>query len=58
MSHDDFDEDAHAHDEGHDDHGQPPEGSTWVLVPLAVAFVIGIIILVVLGLDSGAAPFA
>ena len=58
MSHDDFDEDAHAHDEGHDGHGPPPEDPKWVLVPLAVAFVIGIVVLVVLGLDSGAAPFA
>jgi hypothetical protein len=50
---DDFDEDAHAE---HDDHGHPPEDPRWVLVPLAVAFVIGVVILVVLGLGSGAVP--
>ena len=38
-------------------HDAPAEDG-WVLVPLAAAFVIGIVILVVLGLDSGAAPFA
>jgi len=51
-------DDAHDdHDEDHDGHGAPAEDG-WVLVPLAVAFVIGIVLLVVLGLDSGAAPFA
>jgi hypothetical protein len=53
-AHDAHDED---HDEDHDGHGAPA-GDGWVLVPLAVAFVIGLVILVVLGLDSGAAPFA
>ena len=52
-------DDAHddVHDEDHDGHSAPAEDG-WVLVPLAVAFVIGVVILVVLGLDSGAAPFA
>ena len=46
-----------AQDEDHGGHDAPAEDG-WVLVPLAAAFVIGIVILVVLGLDSGAAPFA
>jgi len=51
-------DDAHDEDhDAHDGHGAPAEDG-WVLVPLAVAFAIGIAILVVLGLDSGAAPFA
>ena len=58
-AHDGFDEDAHTHlaDDDHDDHGHPPEDPKWVLLPLAVGFVIGVIVLVVLGIDAGAAAF-
>lgn len=58
--HDDHGHGAHGHDD-HDDHGHGDGhhgagGDSWVLVPLLVGLVIGIVVLAVLGLDSGAAP--
>ena len=49
--------DAHD-DHGHDDHGHgEPEGDTWVLVPLVIGLVIGIIVVAVVGLGADVAPF-
>jgi hypothetical protein len=47
--------DAHGHDDhhGHGDHG--PADDKWVLVPIAVGLIIGIIIVAILGIDSGVA---
>lgn len=52
--------DAHDHDHAaHDDHADdhPAENPRWVLAPLAVGMVIGLVILVLLGLASGASAF-
>lgn len=55
-SHDHDDHDAH---DAHDDHdAHPPEDPRWVLLPLAVGLVAGVIVLVLLGLSSGATPFS
>ena len=48
--HDDHD---HGHDD-HDDHGTG--GDAWVLIPIGVGLVIGLIIAVYFGLASGASP--
>jgi hypothetical protein len=40
------------HDDGHADH--PPEDPRWVLAPLLVGFVIGIVALVVFGFGAQA----
>ena len=63
TSHDDHGHDAHGHDDhddhGHDAHGHDDHGSggdLWVLPPLVVALVIGIVILAIVGLASGASP--
>lgn len=45
------DEDAHVVHGGHDAHAA--ESSAWVLVPLLVGLVIGVIIVVALGIGSG-----
>ena len=45
--------DAHGHDDHHDDHG--PVDDRWVLPPILVGLVIGVIIVVLLGFASGAA---
>ena len=47
---------------GHDAHDShephpPAEDPRWVLIPLVVGLVIAVVILAVLGLDSGARPF-
>lgn len=47
---------GHGSHDSHDEHG-PAEDARWVLVPLVVGLVIAVIILAVLGLDSGARPF-
>jgi len=50
------------HDHGHDDHGHddhddhPSESGGWVLVSLAVGLVVGVLLVVLLGFESGAAP--
>lgn len=50
--HDDHGHDDHGH--GHDDHG--PADDAWVVPPIAIGLVIGIIVVVLLGLGSGVAP--
>ena len=52
-------DDAHAaHDDhdahGHDDHGSG--GDAWVLIPLAIGLVIGLILALYFGLGRGASP--
>jgi hypothetical protein len=48
--------DDHGHDD-HDDHGDhPAENPVWVLGPVAVGIVVGLVILLLVGLASGAAP--
>ncbi|WP_426573767.1 hypothetical protein [Aquihabitans sp. McL0605] len=54
--HDDHGHDAHddhGHD-AHDDHGSG--GDRWVLIPLLVGLVIGLILAAYFGLASGASP--
>lgn len=50
--------DDHGHDDhGHDDHGDHPvEDPKWVLGPLALGLVVGLVLVIVLGLRSGALP--
>lgn len=48
-----------SHDDGHghdDDHGSG--GDLWVVPPIVVGVVIAVVILFVVGLASGASPFA
>lgn len=49
-------DDAHAaHDDhGHDDHGSG--GDAWVLVPIGIGLVIGLLLALYFGLGSGASP--
>jgi hypothetical protein len=55
--HDDHGHDAHGHDaHGHDAHG--PADDAWVLIPIGVGLVIGIVLLVVLGLGAVVAPYS
>jgi hypothetical protein len=51
--------DDHGHDDhGHDDHGDhPTESPGWVLLPLLVGLVLGIVLIVVLGLQPDAPAF-
>lgn len=51
--------DVHGHDDhGHDDHGDHPiEDPKWVLAPVVVGVIIGVVLLILLQLDSGATPF-
>ncbi len=51
------DVDAHGapHDDGHDDH--PVDDPRWVLAPLAVGVLVGVILVIILGVQSGASPF-
>jgi hypothetical protein len=46
--------DAHPGDHGHEAHA--PGGDAWVLPPLVVGVVLAIIVIVVLGIGSGASP--
>jgi len=46
---------GHDDHDDHDDHG-PAEDARWVLIPLLVGLVIGIILIAVFGLQSGAHP--
>ncbi|CAN5518196.1 MAG: hypothetical protein ACR2JF_06695 [Iamia sp.] len=48
-------EPGHQPDDAHGDH--PMEDPKWVLAPLAVGALIGIILIVVLGVQSDAIPF-
>ena len=48
----------HGHDDhGHDDHGHGAPDDKWVLLPVGIGLLIGIIIVAALGLGSGVAPF-
>jgi hypothetical protein len=48
--------DDHAHlDDEHADHGSG--GDAWVLIPVAIGLVIGLIVALYFGLGSGASPF-
>lgn len=60
-THDDHDHghDAHGHDDhGHDDHhgDHGPADDKWVLAPIIVGIVIGIAIVALLGVGTGASP--
>ena len=50
--HDDHDD--HDDHDGHDDHPADPGG--WVLLSLAVGLVVGVLLVVLLGFESGAPP--
>ena len=48
--------DEHGHDEhGHDEHGAPDD--LWVLLPIGVGLVLGIVLVVLLGLGTDVSPF-
>ncbi len=59
VHHDVHGHDVHGHDvHGHDDHGDHPvEDPKWVLAPVVVGVIIGVVLLILLQLDSGATPF-
>jgi len=61
AGHDDHAHDDHGHDDhghGHDDHGAHGDtGDAWVIPPIVVGLVIGLIVVVVLGLGTDVAPF-
>jgi hypothetical protein len=43
---------------GHDDHGDHPvEDPRWVLAPVVVGVLVAVVLLIVVGLSSGADPF-
>jgi len=48
-----------AHDDhGHDDHGDHPvDDPRWVLGPLLLGVIVGVVILILVGINSGASPF-
>jgi hypothetical protein len=49
---------GHHDDHGHDDHGDHPvEDPKWVLAPVLIGVIIGVVLLILLQLDSGANPF-
>jgi hypothetical protein len=53
--------DAHGHGHGHDDHHDAHDdhgsgGDVWVLVPIAIGLVIGLVLAIWFGLGSGASP--
>ncbi|MCU1368851.1 MAG: hypothetical protein JWO77_45 [Ilumatobacteraceae bacterium] len=50
AAHDDH---AHGHD-GHDDHGSG--GDAWVLIPIGLGLLIGLLLALYFGLGSGASP--
>ena len=53
---DDHGHDDHGHDDhGHDDHGAPDD--RWVLLPVGVGLVLGIVLVVLLGLGADVSPF-
>ena len=58
-AHDDHGHDAHGHDDhghdAHDDHGSG--GDFWVVPPLVIGMIVGIVLVVIFGLDSGAAAY-
>lgn len=55
SGHDDHGHDAHDdHGHGHDDHGHAPESSFFVVPPMIVGAVIAIVLIALLGTESGA----
>jgi hypothetical protein len=51
--------DDHGHDDhGHDDHGHAPESSFFVVPPMIVGVIVAIVLIVLLGTESGAVPFS
>ena len=57
--HDDHGHDDHGHDDHHDDHGaHGPADDAWVLLPIVVGIILGVILIVVLGLGTDASPFS
>jgi hypothetical protein len=50
AAHDDHGHDAH----GHDDHGSG--GDAWVLIPIGIGLLIGLLLALYFGLGSGASP--
>jgi NADH-quinone oxidoreductase subunit L len=56
-AHDDHGHDAHGHDD-HDDHDAHGSGGDfWVVPPLVIGLIVGIVLVVLFGLDSGAAAY-
>ena len=49
-------DDAHHGDADHDE-DHPTDDPRWVLGPLAVGLVVGIVLVIILGLQAGADPF-
>ena len=45
---------AHGHDDHHDDHG--PTSNFWVVPPIVVGLIIGIVLIAIFGLDARALP--
>lgn len=57
--HDDHDHGHDDHGHGHDDHGaHGPADDAWVIPPVVIGLIIGIIVVVVLGLGTDASPFS
>lgn len=54
--HEEHTDDAHAsHDDhGHDDHGSG--GDAWVLIPIGIGLLVGLLLALYFGLGSGASP--
>jgi len=51
--------DDHGHDDhGHDDHGHGDQSSLWVVPPIVVGVVVAIVLIVLLGTESGAVPYS
>ncbi len=54
-------DDEHDDDHGHDDHGHeddhPVDDPRWVIAPLVVGVLVAVVLIIVLGVQSGATPF-
>lgn len=51
--------DDHGHDDhGHDDHAHGDQSSFWVVPPIVIGAVIAIVLVVLLGTESGAPLYA
>ena len=49
--------DAHDSHDSHDSHDHGASDDSWVLLPLAVGLVIALVIVVIMGIDSGVPAF-